>query len=57
MQMKGWAVTLGVGAAVGAVAVLALPRQNPARQLASQAASSVGTAVSHMGSKMSKEAN
>lgn len=41
MNMKGWAVTAGLGAAVGAVAVMMMPRQNPARKLAAKAANKV----------------
>ena len=36
--MKGWAITAGLGAAVGAVAVLMMPRNNPTRRLAAKAA-------------------
>lgn len=38
MDMKGWAITAGVGAAVGAVAILMMPRNNPTRRLAAKAA-------------------
>ena len=38
MRMKGWAITAGLGAAAGAVAVLMMPRTNPTRQLAAKAA-------------------
>ena len=38
MNMKGWAITAGLGAAVGAVAVLMMPRSNPTRRLAAKAA-------------------
>ena len=38
MSMKGWAVTLGIGAAAGAVAVMMLPKQNPVRKLAAKTA-------------------
>ena len=38
MGVKGWAITAGLGAAAGAVAVLMMPRSNPARQLAAKAA-------------------
>ncbi|MBQ8621208.1 MAG: hypothetical protein IJ422_02715 [Oscillospiraceae bacterium] len=38
MAIKGWALTMGLGAAAGAVAVLMMPRNNPARKLAAQAA-------------------
>ena len=38
MSIKGWAVTAGIGAAAGAVAVLMMPRNNPTRRLAAKAA-------------------
>lgn len=41
MQIKGWAVTMGLGAAAGAVAVMMMPRTNPARKLAAKAANKV----------------
>ena len=41
MGVKGWAVTLGLGASAGAVGVLMMSRNNPARRLAAQAANKV----------------
>ena len=38
MKLAGLAVTAGFGAAMGAVAVLMMPRQNATRQLAQKAA-------------------
>lgn len=38
MNVKGWAITAGVGAAAGAVAVLMMPKNNPTRRLAAKAA-------------------
>ena len=38
MRIKGLAITAGLGAAAGAVAVMMMPRQNPARKLAAKAA-------------------
>jgi hypothetical protein len=38
MTTKGWAITAGISAAAGAVAVLMMPRQNPVRKLAAKAA-------------------
>jgi len=38
MNVKGWAITAGIGAAAGAVAVLMMPRNNPTRRLAAKAA-------------------
>ena len=41
MHVKGLALALGVGAAAGAVAILAMPRNNPTRRLAAKAADKV----------------
>ena len=38
MHAKGWAITAGIGAAAGAVAVLMMPKSNPTRRLAAKAA-------------------
>lgn len=38
MTIKSWAVSAGVGAAAGMVAVLMMPRSNPTRKLAAKAA-------------------
>ena len=38
MPLKGLAIAVGVGAAVGAVAILAMPKNNPTRKLAAKAA-------------------
>ncbi len=41
MDIKALAVTAGLGAAAGMVAVLAMPRSNPTRKLAAKAANKV----------------
>lgn len=38
MGAKGWAISAGIGAAAGMVAVLMMPRNNPTRRLAAKAA-------------------
>ena len=38
MNAKSWALTAGIGAAAGAVAVLMMPKTNPTRRLAAKAA-------------------
>lgn len=53
MKMTGWAVTLGVGAAVGAVAVMMLPKQSPARKFVNKAADAVEDAAWTVGDKLS----
>ena len=45
MKLAGLAVTAGLGAAMGAVAVLMMPRQNATRQLAQKAANKVEDAA------------
>lgn len=41
MSMKGWAITMGIGAVAGAVAILTLPKTNAARRIAAKAADKV----------------
>ena len=41
MKLSGLAITAGLGAVAGAVAVLAMPRSNPTRKLAARAANKV----------------
>lgn len=52
MNMKGLAITAGIGAAAGAVAILMMPRNNPARKLATQAASKAEDAACRMKEKL-----
>ena len=53
MKLKGWAITMGVGAAVGAVAVMMLPKQSTARRLVSKAANKVEDAAWLVGDTLS----
>ena len=55
MKFKGWAITLGVGAAAGAVAVMMLPKQNPARKLVNKAAVKVDDAVQNVTEKINEK--
>ena len=41
MQMRSLAITMGLGAAAGAVAVMMMPKNNPTRKLAAKAANKV----------------
>ena len=41
MQIRGLALSMGLGAAAGAVAVMMMPRNNPTRKLAAKAANKV----------------
>lgn len=52
MRMTGWAITMGIGAAVGAVAVMMLPKQSAARKLADKAADKVEDAAWQLGDKI-----
>ena len=45
MSIKSWAITAGIGAAAGAVAVLMMPKTNPTRRLAAKAANKVEDAA------------
>ncbi len=55
MHMKGWAITMGVGAAAGAVAILMMPRTNPTRRLAAKAANKVEDMAWKVSDKLSQE--
>ena len=41
MGIKGWAITMGIGATAGAVGILMLSKSNPARRLAARTANRV----------------
>lgn len=55
MKVTGWAITMGLGAAVGAVAVMMMPRNNPTRRLAAKAATKVEDAACKMGDAISNK--
>ncbi len=55
MGMKGWALTMGLGAVAGAVAILMMPRNNPTRKLAAKAADKVEDAAWRISNKLSNE--
>ena len=55
MGIKGWAVTAGIGAAAGAVAVLMMPRTNPTRRLAAKAANKMEDVAWKMGDTISQK--
>ena len=55
MNMKGWALTMGIGAAVGAVAIMMLPRQSTARKLVNKAADSVENAAQQVADKLTQK--
>lgn len=55
MQMKGWALTMGVGAALGAVAIMMTPKQCTARKLANKAADKIEDAACKVNMKLNEE--
>ncbi len=55
MQVKTWAATLGLGAAVGAVAIMMMPRTNPTRKLAVKAANRIEDAAWRVSEKLNNE--
>ena len=55
MKLTGWAVTAGLGAAAGMVAVMMMPRQNPVRRLAAKAANKMEDVAWKMGDTISNK--
>jgi len=55
MNLKGLGIALGIGAAAGAVAILAMPKNNPTRRLAAKAADKVEDIVWNVTNRMSDE--
>ena len=55
MGWKAVALTMGVGAAIGAVAITMMPRDNTTRKLASKAANKVEDIANRVSVKISEE--
>lgn len=55
MGMKGWAITMGLGVAAGAVAILTLPKSSAARRLAAKAADKVEDVAWRVSDKLTDE--
>ena len=55
MKMKGLAITMGIGAAAGAVAIMMMPKNNPTRRLAAKAANKVEEAAWKVSDKLTQE--
>lgn len=55
MGWKGLAVTMGVGAAIGAVAIMMMPHDNTTRKLAAKAASKVEDVATQVTDKLTQE--
>ncbi len=56
MNTKGWALAMGLGAAVGAVGILMMSRSNPTRRLAAEAAQRVEGMAQKVSDKLTGEA-
>ena len=55
MSVKGLALTLGIGAAAGAVGILMMSKNNPTRKLATQAADKVENVAWKVSDKISQK--
>lgn len=55
MQISGWAISMGLGAAVGAVAVSMLPRNSKAKLLVDKAANTVEDAAAKVADKVTRD--
>lgn len=54
MKITGIAISAGLGAVAGAVAVLAMPRSNPTRRLAAKAANKVEDVAWQLSDKLNQ---
>ena len=54
MNVKGWAITAGLSAAAGAVAILMMPYSNPTRKLAAKAANKMEDVAWKLEDKLNK---
>lgn len=55
MRAKGLAITMGIGAAAGAVAIMMMPKNNPTRRLAAKAANKVEEAAWKVSDKLTHD--
>ena len=55
MTVRGWALTMGLGAAAGAVAIMMFPRQSTPRKLADKAAIAVEDAAQQVAGKLMQD--
>ena len=55
MDLKGLAISMGIGAAAGAVAIMMMPKNNPTRKLAAKAANKVEEAAWKVSDKITHE--
>ena len=57
MNIRNFAITMGIGVAAGAVAAMMLPKQSAARKLVSKAADKVEDAVQTVTNKLTQESD
>ena len=55
MDVKAWAVTMGLGAAAGAVGILMMSKNNPTRKIATQAADKLENTAWKVSDKMTRK--
>ena len=55
MSAKGWAITMGIGAAAGAVGIMMLSKSNPVRTMAMKAANKVEDVAWTVSEKLTKK--
>ena len=55
MDVKGLAISMGIGAAAGAVAIMMMPKNNPTRKLAAKAADKVENVACKVSDKLSSK--
>ena len=55
MKLTGLAITAGIGAAAGAVAILMMPRQNATRRLAAKAANKAEATMLDLSDKLNQK--
>lgn len=55
MGVKGWAVTMGIGAAAGAVGIMMMSRTNPTRKIVAQAANKLEDTAWKVSDKLTKK--
>ena len=55
MGIKGWAVTMGVGAAAGAVGIMMMSKTNPTRKIAAKAADKIEDTAWKVSDKLTKK--
>ena len=55
MGIKGWAVTMGLGAAAGAVGIMMMSKTNPTRKIAAKAADKIEDTAWKVSDKLTRK--